>query len=70
MADADLISRKLLSYGSQKRLALDAGMTDVELSRLLNDQAPKLLKLFDLLELEVVPAGYINNLKAVLKESL
>ncbi len=55
------------AYGQQKRLALDLEMTDVELSRLVNDQLPKLCALLAHLQLEVVPAGHVSDLRRVLK---
>lgn len=58
------------AYGSQKRLALDLEMSDVELSRLVNDQLPKLCGLLGKLGLEVVPQDHVRDLRAVLKAVL
>lgn len=59
------------AYGRhQKVLAADLGVSDVELSRILADQLPKFVRLLDLLGLEVVAAGHVEDLRAVLKEVL
>lgn len=58
------------SYGAQKRLAVDLDLSDVELSRLLNDQLPKLCALLAQLDLEIVEAGHVADLRRVLKEVL
>lgn len=57
-------------YGAQKRLAADLNLTDVELSRLVNDQLPKLCALLSHLDLEVVEAGHVGDLRRVLKAVL
>lgn len=58
------------TYGRHKALAADLDMTDVELSRLLNDQLPRVCTLLELLGLEVVQAGHVADLRKVLKECL
>jgi hypothetical protein len=57
-------------YGLQKRLALDMAMTDSEVSRLLHDQAPKVINLMAQLGLEVVSSEYVESLRRILKETL
>lgn len=64
------IQEAVRAYGMQKRLAADLMMSDTELSRLVHEQAPKLTALLALLNLEVVEAGHVAALKAVLKEVL
>lgn len=73
--DSQLISMNRLSeavraYGLQKQLASEMGMSDTELSRVLHEQAPKLIKVLSVLGLEVVPTGHVEDLKRVLKEVL
>jgi len=63
----DRVLSAVRAYGSQKRLALDLGLTDVELSRLVNDQLPKLCGLLTQLKLEVVDADHVADLRRVLK---
>ena len=58
------------TYGAQKRLALDLDLSDVELSRLLNDQLPKFCALLDKLGLEITPRNHVRDLRAVLKAVL
>lgn len=58
------------SRGSQKALALELGMSDTELSRLLSDHLPRLCALLSHLELDVVDAGHVLDLRRVLKSVL
>jgi hypothetical protein len=64
------LNEAVRSYGLHKQLALDLRMSDTELSRLLREQAPKLINLLSILGLEVVDAEHVNSLKRVLKEVL
>lgn len=70
VAMADALAEKVRSYGLQKQLAINVGMSDAELSRLLNDQAPKLLRVFAELGLDLVDADFVASLKKVLKVTL
>ena len=67
---ADVVLAAVRTYGSQKRLALDLELSDVELSRLVNDQLPKLCALLDQLGLEITPRDHVRDLRAVLKAVL
>lgn len=58
------------TYGQQKSLAIELNMSDTELSRLINDQAPKFVRLLTVLNLQVVDADLVDNLRKVLKEVL
>ena len=58
------------SHGMQKALAQDVGMSDAELSRLLNEQLPKVVRVLAVLGLEVVAADHVADLKRILKEVL
>lgn len=64
------LSEAVRAYGLQKQLAADVGMSDADLSRLLHDQAPRLIKVFSTLGLEIVDSGHVEDLKRVLKEVL
>ncbi len=67
---ATRVRAALAAYGQHKRLALDAELSDTELSRLLNDHLPKFTRLLELLGLEVVEAGHVDDLRRVLKQVL
>ena len=67
---ADVVLAAVRTYGSQKRPALDLELSDVELSRLVNDQLPKLCALLDQLGLEITPRDHVRDLRAVLKAVL
>ena len=67
---ADVVLAAVRTYGAQKRLALDLDLSDVELSRLLNDQLPKFCALLDKLGLEITPQNHVRAGRAVLKAVL
>lgn len=67
---AERIAAAVRAYGAQKVLASDLTMNDVELSRLINDHAPKLCALLAQLGLEVVDADHVSSLRKVLKSVL
>lgn len=56
--------------GLQKTIASDLGMSDTQVSRLLNEEAPRVIRLLSHLGLEVVEAGHVEDLRRVLKEVL
>lgn len=58
------------SHGAQKALAIELGMSDTELSRLLSDHTPRLCALLAHLGLDVVDAGHVADLRRVLKTVL
>lgn len=64
------LSEAVRSYGLQKQLASEIGLSDTELSRILHEQAPKLVKVLTVLGLEIVPTGHVEDLRRVLKEVL
>lgn len=66
----DRIRASVRAYGQQKALAMDLGMTESTLSKLLEIQVPHLVQLLDRLGLEVVEKGHVANLRAVLKSVL
>ena len=65
-----LIQDRARAYGQQKALAQDIEVSEVELSRLIHDHAPKLIKLLNVLDLEVVESNLIVDLRKVLKAVL
>ena len=67
---AERVVTEVRAYGAHKRLAIDLGLTDVELSRLINDHLPKFCALLSQLNLEIVPHGHVQDLRAVLKAIL
>lgn len=64
------VKAAVAGYVRQKQLALEAGMSETELSRLLSDHLPKLAKVLGILGLEIVDAGHVDDLKRVLKTVL
>lgn len=56
--------------GAQKAIAKDLDMSDTQISRLINDEAPRVIKLLAHLGLEIVEAGHVDDLRRVLKEVL
>lgn len=64
------LAEAVRAHGLQKQLAMDVGMSDADLSRLLHEQAPKLIRVLSVLQLELVPGGHVADLKRVLKEVL
>lgn len=69
-ASSARITESVRAYGLQKALAQDVGLSDTELSRVLHEQMPKILKVLGILGLEVVPADHVADLRRVLKEYL
>jgi hypothetical protein len=67
---AERVIAAVRAYGPQKRLALDLDLSDVELTRLVNDHLPKLCALMAQLGLEVVDQGHVADLRKVLKAVL
>lgn len=67
---ANRLQEAVRKYGLQKQLASDLMLSDTEVSRLINDHAPKLIALMTLLGLEVVSSDYVDSLKKILRESL
>ena len=53
--------------GAQKNLALELGLSDTEVSRLLHQHLPQICRLIEHLGLEVVDAGHVEDLRKVLK---
>ena len=66
----DRIRLAVRSYGLQKQLAAEVGISDTELSKFLDSQLPKLARLLSALGLEVVEAGEVDDLKRSLKRYL
>lgn len=67
---AERVVTEIRAYGAQKRLAADLDLTDVELSRLVNDHMPKVCALLAQLGLEIVPHSHVKDLRSVLKAIL
>lgn len=65
-----LIQEHSRAYGQQKALASEVGVSEVELSRLIHDHAPKIAKLLEVLDLEIVESGHTADLRRVLKAVL
>ncbi len=55
------------AYGLQKQLAYEMGTSEANLSKLLDGQVPNVMRLLDLLGLEVVERGELEKLRGLLK---
>lgn len=66
----DRIHAACKAYGLQKQLAHQLGVSDTELSRMLNEQVPKLCVLIEALGMELVDSEYLASIRKVLKETL
>lgn len=64
------LAEAVRAYGLQKQLAQDVGLSDADLSRVLHEQAPKLIRVLSVLGLEIVDASHVHHLRRVLKEVL
>ena len=67
---SDKIRAAVRAFGAQKVLAIETGLEEAALSKLLSEQLPKFNRLLEVLDLEVVERGHVANLRAVLKEVL
>lgn len=61
------VQAAVTAAGSQKGIALELGMSDTDVSRLLHQHLPQICRLLDHLGLEVVEAGHVEDLRKVLK---
>lgn len=67
---SDRIRQAVRAYGLQKQLAAELGMSDADLSKFLDSQLPRFVRLLDALGLEVVSSKHVAELRSVLKEVL
>ena len=67
---SDRIRLAVRSYGLQKQLAAEVGISNAELSKFLDTQLPKMSRLISALGLEVVESGEVEDLKRSLKRYL
>lgn len=66
----DRITGALSSAGKRAALAADVGITDGQLSKLLNGDLRRFCQILSILGLEVHRAGYVRSLEDVLRDKL
>ena len=66
----ELIEDRLVQYGPRKNLAREVGVSDGQLSKLLNGQLREYARILAALDLELVPKDYLKALKTVLQEEI
>jgi hypothetical protein len=70
ISTSERIKNAMRSYGLQKQIASELGTSDANLSKFIEGQLPVFARLLDLLDLEVVERGEVQDLKKVLKRCL
>ena len=66
----ELLEDRLTQYGARKNLAREVGISESQLSKLLNGFLRVYCQILAALKLEVVPQEYLKALKTVAKEEL
>lgn len=66
----ELIEDRLVQYGPRKNLAREVGVSDGQLSKLLNGQMREYARILAALELELVPREDLKALKTILKAEI
>ena len=66
----ELIEDRLVQYGPRKNLAREVGVSDGQLSKLLNGQLREVARVLAALDLELVPKDYLKALKTVLQKEI
>ena len=66
----DKVLAAVRAYGLQKTLASDLGMPDAELSKFLDAQLPKFIRLLLILDLTIADKAEVDELRSVLKRYL
>lgn len=69
-ANLDVIERALLESGPRKVLALEAGIDESQLSKLLGGSLNQFCKILSLLHLEIVEEDYIKSLRVIVRREL
>jgi len=65
-----LIEDRLTQYGPRKNLALEVGISDGQLSKLLNGQLREYSRILAALGLELSSAEYLQSLKILIKQEM
>lgn len=66
----DRIEERLTQAGSRKNLAHEVGISDSQLSKLLNGSLREYCRILEALDLEIVGVDYLKSLKTILKEEV
>lgn len=65
-----LIEDRLTQYGPRKNLALEVGVSDGQLSKLLNGQLREYSRILAALGLELSSTEYLQSLKILIKQEM
>ncbi len=66
----ELIEDRLVQYGPRKNLAHEVGVSDSQLSKLLNGQLREYARILSALDLELVPKEYLKALKTIVQKEI
>ena len=66
----ELIEDRLVQYGPRKNLAREVGVSDGQLSKLLNGSLREYCRIMEALGLEIVSEEYLKALKTVLQKEI
>ena len=65
-----VIESALLSAGKRAALASELGISEGQLSKMLNGNINQWCKIMSALDLEVHPSSYVSSIERILKEKL
>ncbi len=66
----ELVENRLVQYGPRKNLAKEMGISESQLSKMVNGMVRSNIKLFSLLGIEMIVSDDLKALKTVLKSEL
>lgn len=66
----ELVENRLVQYGPRKNLAMEMGISESQLSKMLNGMLRTNIKLISLLGIEMIVSDDLKALKTVLKSEL
>lgn len=65
-----IVEDRLVLYGPRKNLAAQVGISDGQLSKLLNGSLREYCRILDALGLEIVQEDYVKALKIILQKEI
>ena len=66
----EIIEDRLTQYGPRKNLAFEVGVSDSQLSKLLNGSLREYSRILSALGLEIIPQEYLKAIKTIAKEEI
>jgi lambda repressor-like predicted transcriptional regulator len=66
----ELIEDRLVQYGPRKNLAREVGVSDSQLSKLLNGDLRQYARILAALKLEIAPQEYLKALKTIVQKEI